>query len=524
MKKLFIGLYGGILASILVVCGLAWWALDALNEQRYQAHLKSHLAGTTFLLQRGIARQAESDRARWVGLVSTISDTQVTPIETPTDAASRYAIQAEAGGRYRLSRGEPISRLGVALSVTHLSEQLMTATAFLLLNDLGSFAPDIRQTQFDEIRGKMPFPVVRASQARKTLNKQQIARLNRGEVVIELGKEFDRNHTMKVYAPWGKSDDLLVLGPIQLFDPYPLNVLLGVFLLALFLITATIFLLIRQLGKRLQVVQHTVDTIDPEYLGEAPAYQADDAIGMLNYKIHQMMTRIHRLFEEQAYMVRAVSHDLRTPISKIHFRLESLADELGENHPTLIACKRNLDQLNALIDELLTYEKLSQVAQITLAELPLQPLVENVVEEFKTTHQHVTVSLLDSSGESASCIQGNELLLKRALDNLLQNGARHARSALTLHLQQTRDHLTLVIEDDGPGISPEAMRHVFKPFFRADESRNAQSGGYGLGLAIVKQIMRQHHGEILAENAPGGGARFILRFPARALGRSGALP
>ncbi|MCG8610720.1 MAG: ATP-binding protein [Pseudomonadales bacterium] len=513
MRRLFFGIYSGMLCCILIVGGLSYFFLGSLNDYRYQQHLEDNLKGTLFLLNRGLSRQSDEHRERWLTLVSRIIGAPITLKKND------YALQPGEselhyrGGRAYQYRSALMSDPGLAIEVPvqYLNEGLMTATAFLILNELGRYPSAERQTLFDTLREHMPYPVIRSSQTKKTMNKKQLARISRGEVVIEWGKQFDRSHSMSVYAPWGNSDDLLVMGPIVMFDPYPIEILVAVFVLALGLITLILFLLIRNLSKRLQIVQYTVDEITPDYLGEAPSYQADDAIGLLNYKIHQMMVRIRKLLDEQTYMIQAVSHDLRTPMAKIHFRLEMLSEDLGEQHPMLLACKRDLKQLNHLIDELLTYEKTRQFKNAEATQVNISKLTKQTRDDFETLYPNIEFTL--HMPTDPLYVQGNKVLLKRLLENLLQNAGRHARGRAAIMVSRREEDVYWQLDDDGPGIDPAVLSDLFKPFFQADKSRDPQYQGYGLGLAIAQQIVHHHSGKIQAENSGGGGARFSFSIP-----------
>ena len=105
-------------------------------------------------------------------------------------------------------------------------------------------------------------------------------------------------------------------------------------------------------------------------------------------------------------------------------------------------------------------------------------------------------------------------LFRRAAQNLATNAARYARQRVAITCVRQRDQIHLHVDDDGPGIPPEAREKVFEPFCRLDESRTADTGGAGLGLAIVQRIARLHDGKVRVDDGPLGGARFTLSLPA----------
>lgn len=515
LRRLFVGIYGGILCCILAVAGVSYGLLNQLNEIRYQQHLESNLRGTLFLINRGLSRQAEDQRRRWLDLVSqiTLAPVALEDAGASSDVEGTRLRSAEAGTFLLqtplLEQPEQL----LTLKVGSLTESLATATAFLLLNELGRYEPAERQAVFDGIRGEIPYPVYRSRKAMERLTVKQRARIQRGEAVVEWGRQYDRGNWMQVYAPWGQTGDLLVLGPVALFEPYPLEILAAVSIVALLLITLTVFLFIRRVSRRLQLVQKTVDDINPDFLGDAPDYRTDDAIGLLNYKIHQLMVRIRRLLDEKAYMIRAISHDLRTPIAKMHFRLDEMQEQLGDDDDNVLASRNDLEQLNHLIDELLTYEKLSHDQQLEFRSVDVCGLLQDVIAEFARMNPALEIRLRSDVDTLAADVHG--VLLRRLIENLLQNACRFADHRIDVYAQAAGSFVEIRLCDDGPGIDVDKLNSLFKPFYRADASRNSSSGGYGLGLAIVLQIVQQHNGEVSAHNRDGGGACFDVRLPLR---------
>jgi signal transduction histidine kinase len=101
------------------------------------------------------------------------------------------------------------------------------------------------------------------------------------------------------------------------------------------------------------------------------------------------------------------------------------------------------------------------------------------------------------------------------LVNLLDNAVRHARSEVELRVRAEGEEVLFEVLDDGPGIAPDDLPQLFEPLFRADRTRNSATGGAGLGLAIVQRLTVAHGGDVQAENRPGGGARFVVRYPRR---------
>lgn len=519
MRRLFLGIYGAILFSIFLVLAISYFALEALNQYRYERHLQQVVSGTVYLLSQGVSRQQGDNQQRWLSLVSSLLETNVRLEKSEGDAKGAsiqmQPLRLDSGEKidgYQVSYPVPQIQAKLVWEVDAVTEKLITTTAFLLLNELGRHEVDKRQLVFNQIQQQLAYQASRQQSSNLSLDSRQLGRLQRGETIVVWDKQFGRTLSLNIYAPWGTTEDVLALGPIEFFDPYPAHIVASFFLLALALIAITVMLIIRHLAQRIYQIQAKVDAISPTYIEPSRDDKEVDAIATLNNKIQNMANRINKLLNEKAYMVRAVSHDLRTPIAKLHFRLESLAINLGDDHPMLKSCKADLGQLNGLIDELLAYEKLSVAKSIKLEAIDILELVSEQCQSIEVCYPKLRFTIQHNLPAGFE-INGSALLLKRLIENLLNNAGRYAESEIVVGLQLQQQQLCLTVDDDGSGIAEQDLPQLFNPFFRADESRNSESGGYGLGLAIVKQVAMQHNATVEAANNSRGGARFTLLLP-----------
>lgn len=542
MQKLFFGIYGAILLSTLFVLALSYGALSFLNQYRYQTHLEDVMEGTLVLISRGVLRQEAENKERWLNLASSLLDADLTTDKSAVRQNRTLEIRAAKSTsnidteKY-IGLYQPASQdLQIQLEFAGVTEHILTATAFFMLNEIGRLQPEQRQAHFDQLTRQFNYPVFRARMADLELDSRQQERLQRGETVVALQRQLGQGLAFNVYAPWGKTSDALVLGPIAFFDPFPGVIATSVLALTLLLMAIVVMSIIRNLSKRLMALQDEVDAIRPEFTSEqqGPAnaeldsgkgndkHANDEVITGLSNKIQSMAKRIEKLLEEKAYMIRAVSHDLRTPIAKIHFRLEALTEKVGADHKLIRGCHDDLRQLNLLIDELLTYEKLSVAQSIELNPLNLDTIIQEEIESVKVLFPHLSIELTSPEQPKTNEItadinlleiNGNRILLSRLFENLLQNAGRHARQQIDIAVHTSQDALTVTIDDDGEGLDDAAIPRLFEPFFRTDASRS--KSGYGLGLAIVKQVVMQHHGKVSAGNNGNGGASFRLTFDRR---------
>ena len=478
------------------------------------------MEGTASLLSRGIARQEPQNQSRWISLASSLLDANVEV--APTQQAERKVFSVKPLGSDAESDSEKYvatyqalhSSQQLTLEFEGVTEHILTATAFFMLNELGRLPAEQRQKAFDEMRSAFNYDVLRVQQGDLELDSRQQSRLQNGDTVVALKRQLGQGSTFNVYAPWGKTDDALVLGPIGFFNPFPTYIAATVLGSALLILAVMLMLIIRKLGNRLVALQEKVDSISPEAVAAPKEEDDQEVITALSTKIQNMAQRIEKLLDEKAYMIRAVSHDLRTPIAKLHFRLEALTDKLSDDNKLIRGCHDDLRQLNLLIDELLTYEKLSVKQSIEFKPLDIHKIVCDQADGLGVVYPNIDIKVTATDKQKAQ-IEGNEVLLRRLFENLLHNAGRHATKQISAQIKTRADNLEIIIDDDGEGLKEELIPHLFEPFFRADESRTAAKGGYGLGLAIVKQVVMQHNAEVIAANNALGGAQFKLTFPVR---------
>ncbi len=226
-----------------------------------------------------------------------------------------------------------------------------------------------------------------------------------------------------------------------------------------------------------------------------------DSFGSMSY-------HIQRLLKVQREMTNAISHELRTPIARLRFGLESLRDDVPEDVLMMIdGLEGDVEELNTLVDEVLTYGKLEEGAlalnftKVDMADV-MSFIVENNEALFSGLDIQIDIDLDDS------IVLADPHHLPRAIQNLILNASKYAKNSVKVSFFSYPESWRIDIEDDGPGIAPEDRDKVFIPFQRLDNSRTRASGGYGLGLAIVQKIAFWHGGAVLIDDSSLGGAKF----------------
>jgi two-component system osmolarity sensor histidine kinase EnvZ len=213
-----------------------------------------------------------------------------------------------------------------------------------------------------------------------------------------------------------------------------------------------------------------------------------------------MKTNIQRHLEQRTALLASVSHDLRTPLTRLNLEL-ALADQ----SPRVVAMKLDLAEMEHMIDEYLAFAR--GEGGEALERLALIGIVESVAEGARRSGAEVKVE-----GDVALMAPVRPNALRRALANLAGNAAAHA-DHVTITVRKRDNAVDIDVDDDGPGIAPDNREDAFKPFSRLDEARNQNAKGVGLGLAIARDVARAHGGDVTLATSPLGGLRATISLP-----------
>jgi two-component system, OmpR family, sensor histidine kinase CpxA len=246
----------------------------------------------------------------------------------------------------------------------------------------------------------------------------------------------------------------------------------------------------------------------------------NDEISGLALDFDRMAERIESLLTSQRVLLRDISHELRSPLARLHVALELSRQRSNvEAQKSLDRIEREANKLNELIEQLLILNRVeSGTSGLERAKINLAKLIGDIAEDadFEATslNRSVKVSLMDEC-----IIEGNTDLLRRAIENVIRNAVHYTSegSAVDILLRRVREndasYAFITIRDHGEGVPEEAVVRLFKPFYRVDDDRNRQTGGAGLGLAITEAAVRCHGGMVRAENSPDGGLMVEIMLP-----------
>lgn len=419
--------------------------------------------------------------------------------------------------------------------------------AFYMIEEVLRLTP---QEQWPEQLRKMSsvnIPVQLVSPQAFALSEEGVRTLQQGRIWIA---DLEADIALKAFG----SDQLIQVGPIDTTELYDDSVFLtffggsGVLVICVVLWSLTVQRRIRHLTQATQKLGQGELTIRASEAGHL-------RVSDLNHNFNTMAERIQQLIESHKHLSNAVSHELRTPISRIKFELDYAQDldDVQELQASLNSIAEDINELEDLVSEALTYARFERSGlQLDYESQVLDCWLQQWFQQIKPLQDNITLTLtsdlsdsLELSSNASTLIQAelhkaqapqmshrvqtsqvrqtsqsaevefHPSSIKRALDNLVLNASRYAERQVQISFEVLGDTVSILVDDDGPGIPEQNRTTLFDPFVRADKSRSKQTGGFGLGLAIVKQIMLRHQGHVEVSDSPLGGARFRLSWPRR---------
>ena len=275
--------------------------------------------------------------------------------------------------------------------------------------------------------------------------------------------------------------------------------------------------LARRLTQPLQALTRAAQGITHGQLQQQVAVDSQDEIGQLAEAFNAMSSEVARVNQMRRQLTADIAHDLRTPLTVIAGYIESMRDGVLQPTPermTLIYSE--IERLQNMVGDLRV------LSQADAGELPLNPqlidpggLLRQAAEVFQHAAARKGVALAVQAGENLPPIRADEARLMQVLDNLLSNALRHTPQGgqILLSAGTGEGRVRIAVEDNGEGIAPEDLPHIFERFRRGDRSRHSEAGESGLGLAIVKALVEVHGGRVWAESRVEQGTSIHLEFP-----------
>jgi len=327
-------------------------------------------------------------------------------------------------------------------------------------------------------------------------------RLNQALININKPFTYDLSNIdkgVKIVIQLEKDLLLINVDKDRLYSETAFVFLLWMIFASIILLIVSYFLMSQQIRplKRLSIIAETFGRgLDAPELQSAGASEIRQTANAFN----QMRTRIKRFLKQRTDMLAGVSHDLRTPLTRMKLQLSLLKDEKAKKELEL-----DINEMTAMLDSYVSFvrsEAPEPIESINLNKF-LKEIINSVNKETFKINLHEKDVVKTS---------GRPLQLKRAFQNIIDNSIRYS-DKLEIEILTNDEGCSILFEDNGPGIPNKNYEDVFKPFFTLDPSRNKLKGESGLGLAITRDIIRSHGGDIKLGESKFGGLKSILQLP-----------
>lgn len=275
----------------------------------------------------------------------------------------------------------------------------------------------------------------------------------------------------------------------------------------IFFIMAISFLTIRWMMSPIKVVVEGVNKISEGNLKYRIKTNHRGEFGLIADSFNNMADGLEKMIVAKEQLLRDVSHELRSPLTRVGVAVDLLADEKMK-----ASIKDDLSKMEELIHQILESYRLKEGAKsLKKSNVNLSELISNVASDYE---ESIKVHL--NLPEEAS-LHMDAMQMERVLRNLIENSMKYAKPSeaneLTISLQKDCDHWVLKLKDQGIGISEKDLTHIFEPFYRADTARSPGKSGFGLGLAIARAVIEAHEGTIAVTSKMNVGSEFTIRLP-----------
>jgi two-component system OmpR family sensor kinase len=403
--------------------------------------------------------------------------------------------------------------------VEDIARRQAAAQIFLIEQYVDQAPADEWLGRLNKVREVSPvhFDLLPLAQAKSALPAKAHAALDRGDIVLDpANKAFYRRVDLRGERYIGSDDEVLRAGrlPIDLGQALAMEALRYVIVALALLVPIALWS--RRHWQGLQTLARVADEFGAGRLSARARLRPRDAVYPLAERMNTMADRIQDLVEAQKNLMHSVSHELRTPIARLEFALELLTDRVDDAavRKRIAAMGGDLDELKALVNELLSMSRLDSAHDTQRAPFALAPLLRELAGGLQPRPASLECDIgAEDDDHALGTVDGDRRLLGRAVDNLLRNAQKYAAGRTALTARRSPDGVEIAVEDDGPGIPEEEREKVFEPFYRLDRSRDRATGGFGLGLSIARKAVALHGGTLRVERSALGGARFVISLP-----------
>lgn len=382
-------------------------------------------------------------------------------------------------------------------------DDLMKSSLYLMRSELREIPPHDWARTLKELDLNLSFDLRIEPMKDFDLAPPAMQRLRDGDIVA-----LDEKYTFIQRIP--RSHYVLAVGPVPYLYYLHQMRLLDLALLGFIAISLAfpVFIWMRPHWQDMLKLESAAQRFGEGHLTERIHFDSGSSFDRLGIAFNQMADNINALIASKKQLIDGIAHELRTPLVRLRYRLE-MSENLTRAESQ--ALNRDIGQLEALIEELLTYARLDRPqTELHLSTPDLPVWLQTHINDVQSVNpQRKLLTAITPGAYGALDMR----LMERVLDNLMNNAMRYSETTLRIGLDLQGSQAILCVEDDGPGIEPAEREKVFEPFVRLDPSRDRATGGCGLGLAIVRSIAQAMGGSVRCEASELGGARFVFSWP-----------
>jgi len=530
--SIFLRIYAGLVILVVLVAVFGYLLVQIINYQRAQEYRESLTDGMAYIISEGVARQPNlQQKMDWVSDASDLLELPIHYVEASkvdiTRAEGRRIAERKAVVRWDAESGIAYIVVGLRDDPGHylyikadsITERQMKALPVFILDYL-VYYPGQEKEYLARIQDYFSYPVSIENVQNLPLDSEQIGRLRLDHsIILYRDNASIRGTTISIISPIpGSTSQVLVMGPVPLFNWMPFQLATGITLLSLFVLSLGVYGLLVPMQRKLREVSYALNKMKSGNMSLRLPVEGSDEMSTLASSYNNMSDHIQRLIEAQRELMRAVSHELRTPVARIRFGVEMMADEDDYDYrlQQVEQIDKDIEALNTLIDEIMTYAKLEQgMPSIEFEQIDLYDVLNQVAQETEALKTQKIIELHPMP--VAVTVEAERRYLHRVIQNLVGNAVRYCDNKILISGGLDQDGQAYVcVEDDGPGIPEIDRARIFEAFARLDDSRTRASGGYGLGLSIVSRIAYWFGGTIQVDQSPTlSGARFTMTWPAQ---------
>ncbi|MEB7643929.1 two-component system sensor histidine kinase RstB [Enterobacter hormaechei subsp. xiangfangensis] len=382
-------------------------------------------------------------------------------------------------------------------------DDLMKSSLYLMRSELREIPPHDWARTLKELDLNLSFDLRIEPMKDFDLAPPAMQRLRDGDIVA-----LDEKYTFIQRIP--RSHYVLAVGPVPYLYYLHQMRLLDLALLGFIAISLAfpVFIWMRPHWQDMLKLESAAQRFGEGHLTERIHFDSGSSFDRLGIAFNQMADNINALIASKKQLIDGIAHELRTPLVRLRYRLEMSENLTGAESQAL---NRDIGQLEALIEELLTYARLDRPqTELHLSTPDLPVWLQTHINDVQSVNpQRKLLTAITPGAYGALDMR----LMERVLDNLMNNAMRYSETTLRIGLDLQGSQAILCVEDDGPGIEPAEREKVFEPFVRLDPSRDRATGGCGLGLAIVRSIAQAMGGSVRCEASELDGARFVFSWP-----------